>query len=112
MGSTCRGIIEGLGLAVDCSAVDSNSTLLYDPNPLTCNSMAYSKSFSLVSDQFEPYIGSVCKGIISKVYLPDPSTINPLLAPLLPPYVLQSVTEAVVRNCAYYTLPYKPRTLL
>ena len=57
---------------------------------------------SVVAEPFEPYIGSVCSGLVDEYYVPPSSTVDPMFAPLLPPYVLQSVNEYSISTLETY----------
>jgi hypothetical protein len=86
-GSTCSGVLEGLGMSLGCSN--------YETNVATCNAMTSSSSGVYVANHKEPYIGTVCAGVITETYLGATSMITdiPGLSPLLPPYVQQSLIE-------------------
>jgi hypothetical protein len=88
-----------MGLDPHCgTAQDALSGLpLFDADAQTCNTLTESvMSASLVAEQREPYIGQVCAGIASDYSVPPPSALDPHFAPLLPPFVLQSVTETAL----------------
>lgn len=69
------------------------STTEFDDSLSTCNALTSVSTLQLVQDTDEPYIGDVCRGITERVYLPPSS---PPLAPLLPPFVMQSVLEVTL----------------
>ena len=92
LGTSCAGVLEGVHAAPDCSLpfyIDST-------NPSVCNAMATSRGKQLVSNGAEPYIGATCAGITTNVYIPAATMVNPLLAPLQPPFVVQSMLEMAV----------------
>ena len=85
MGSQCDASVDyysGLNLYVDDS-VDG----------AVCNNLPHVQGVSLVAEQKEPYIGQVCSGIAKEYSVPPPQALDPNFAPLLPPFVLQSITE-------------------
>ena len=100
LGSTCGGLFEALGGDANCWASDPLETTvsLFDSsdNTSTCNSLPSVQHQQIVSDAHEPYIGEICKGIVYDYYIPSPASVSSKLAPLLPPYVLQSIVEATV----------------
>jgi hypothetical protein len=110
LGSTCKGLYEALGGDVNCWAAASAFTgmNLYDSsdNATVCNALALVAGKQIVSDPHEAYIGAVCKDIAFDYYVPSPTTVNPLLAPLLPPFVLQSVSEATLSGLEAYVPMY------
>jgi len=92
-GSTCQGLMEGLSVMAGGMCFD---TSLFDPNTATCNAIAGSLFGPVtVAPHKEAYIGAACVGVVSETYLGDTSKITeiPGLAPLLPPYVQQSLIE-------------------
>lgn len=46
----------------------------------------------------EPYIGNTCKDIIEEYYVPSSDIVDKNLAPLLPPYVLQTIQEMIITS--------------
>jgi len=114
LGTTCGGKLEALGLTFPCTTRTDPyfpSTLLYDstsipmstltnntkPLVAICNDFSNPiKKTPLVANIAEPYIGSICTGFISSsnmIYLPDSKSIDSLLSPLLPSYVMQQIIE-------------------
>jgi hypothetical protein len=92
-GTTCGGLLEGLGVTLDCT-----NAALFDTNSATCNALTSTDNVVTVAPHVEPYIGSACAGVISQTYLGATSGIAeiPGLAPLLPPWVQQTLIEATV----------------
>lgn len=101
-GNTCGGVLEALGMAMDCDVLDpATGVAMFDSsnNALTCNALTSTKGVSVVAAKYETYIGTTCKGIIDQAYLPPPSAlafITANLAPLPPSYVVQTVLEQFV----------------
>lgn len=103
----CLGLLSLLGVNSNCSAradySGGSASLLpyqYDqrPNSDRCNAMTVS-SFSIGSSK-EVYISGssgACYGIVDEVYIPPSSSLSSSLAPLLPPYVIQSIIEAQLK---------------
>jgi hypothetical protein len=88
-----------MGLAPDCEGSDPYLGVpYYDDDTSQCNSLATSFYWQIVGDQAEPYIGSVCAGVVDSYWVPPSAAISPLFAPLLPPYVLQTVTEQALTS--------------
>ena len=56
----------------------------------------------MVAEPYEPYIGTVCAGIVDEYYVPPSDTVDPAFAPLLPPYVLQTVNEYSIAGLETY----------
>ena len=96
-GTSCQGILEGLGVPLGCSDNDiSNSFTAYAPDSdLACNGLASSIGKQLVADKTEPYVGEQCAGVTKELLVPSSSTLDPTgtLAPMLPPFVAQAMTE-------------------
>lgn len=97
LGDTCAGRLEAFGAATNC---DMNNSLLFDipvydssNDPAVCNDLGYTAGVSVVAVPNEPYIGSVCSGLVDELYVPPSNTLDPNFAPLLPPFVAQTVTE-------------------
>lgn len=97
LGDSCAGRLEAFGAATDC---DMNNSLLLDiptfdssNDPTVCNDLGYAAGVSVVAEPSEPYIGSVCSGLVEEYYVPPSNTIDPNFAPLLPPFVAQTVME-------------------
>lgn len=69
---------------------------IYSADPTQCNALASTAGMPLVADKTEPYVGKACQGVTTSLYIPASSMVDPTgrLAPLLPPFVLQSVLEA------------------
>ena len=92
-GSTCQGLLEGMGVMAGGVCNDSSQ---FDPNSATCNAISGSLFGTVtVAPHKEPYIGSACAGIVTETYLGDTAKIAemPGLSPLLPPYVQQGLIE-------------------
>lgn len=43
-------------------------------------------------------MGKLCSGIVSDLYIPPAPVLDASLAPLLPPYVTQSILEAILQS--------------
>lgn len=96
-GSTCSGLMEGLGVMVGGVCSDAAQ---YDPNAATCNAITGARLGTVsVAPHFEPYIGTACTGITATTYLGDTAAITeiPGLAPLLPPWVQQGLIELTTK---------------
>jgi hypothetical protein len=68
-----------------------------------------SKDFS-VQSTMEPYLKSndpsgACYGVVSKVYLPPAQLVNPLLAPMQSPFVVQTLIEQKLQSDLFSNLP-------
>ena len=99
LGTTCGGILEGLGVPVACAANDTSGFYaLYSSDAAKCNALASSAGVQLVADSQETYVGTACAGITKQIYVPQSSMVDPTgaLAPMLPPYVLQTMLEVKV----------------
>ena len=101
-GTTCAGILEALGAPLGCSGNDATNTFtLYAPDAdSTCNKLASTLGVSLVADKTEKYVGTQCSGISKQILVPSSSTLDPTgkLAPMLPPFVAQLLTEKGLRG--------------
>jgi hypothetical protein len=101
----CLGLLGLLGMTNDCDATYDYSQgavgLLpyhYDStnNSAQCNAMT--KTFD-VGASSEPYVmgaTGACYGIVDNVYIPPSNKVSVHLAPLLPPYVVQSIIDAAL----------------
>ena len=95
--TSCHGLLESLGLDFQCSG---NALGLPIPefdstnDPSTCNSLPSTANSLVVASPVEPYVGKTCAGIADQYYVQAPFV--PGFAPLLPPFVAQSVAEAGV----------------
>lgn len=87
LGDSCAGMMEAFGTAVNCSTSD------FDPSndPSQCNAMEFTEDMLLVAEFTEPYIGATCQGVLDEILVP--TLTDPTLAPFLPPYVAQIITE-------------------
>ena len=67
----------------------------YDPanNTASCNMQTAVFNIGAAN---EPYLGGVCSGLLTNIFIPPSSSVNPLLAPLLPMNVLQTVIETTL----------------
>ena len=109
--ASCLGLpnLLGFGSALNCSSLTDYSmghlpspqkyatTYDFNNNPTVCNDMA-SGQFAVASSA-ERYLGAsnpsaACYGITSELYIPPANAVDPSLAPMLPPYVLQTLIEA------------------
>jgi len=101
-GTSCQGILEGLGVPLGCSANDiSNSFTAYAPDAdPACNGLASSIGKQLVADKTEPYVGEQRVGVTKELLVPSSSTLDPTgtLAPMLPPFVAQAMTEDSLKS--------------
>lgn len=52
----------------------------------------------LVAEPNEPYVGKVCKDVITEFYTASPKALDASLAPLLPPFVLQNLVEGMLSS--------------
>jgi len=96
-GSTCLGLMEGMSVMAAGVCFDAAQ---YDPNSATCNAITGARLGPVsVAPHFEPYIGTACTGITTTTYLGATAGITeiPGLAPLLPPWVQQSLLELTVK---------------
>jgi hypothetical protein len=69
-------------------------------NPLQCNAMlsTFNKT-DILSIDYEPYIGKVCKGITPESIVTTPGEfVNKTYANLLPPYVGQTIIEDLLSD--------------
>jgi hypothetical protein len=118
MATSCNGLLAAIGLNPGCStsidslsgyslplydatsptfsSVVSSSSSSFSPAFPVCNDMAATAGKQLVASPNEPYVGSYCIGIIDSFYVGASSTVNASLAPLLPPFVLQNITESKI----------------
>ncbi len=107
-GATCNDMLGLMGSAPDCQTINpSTGQYQYakDDGVLeTCNSLQDTKALAVVAGMKENYIGDVCSGIVNEVYIPPPQKISSNLAPMLPPYTVQSILESSVAS-ASKTLP-------
>ena len=88
-GSTCAGLLEGLGVTMPCS-----DAAQFDSNYATCNALASTSATITVAPHKEPYIGAACTGFVSETHLGDATAMSiPGLPPLLPPWVQQNLIE-------------------
>ena len=94
LGTSCAGMMEGFGTAVNCWSDSFDLTNDLDQ----CNAMTFSEGALLVAQDQEAYIGTTCQGIIDTAPIATPAvdTIDPLFAPYLPPYVAQSIIEGTL----------------
>ena len=96
---SCHGLLEALSLNFDCTA---NAYGLpfpeYDASndPLQCNLLESTQGQLVVAQAAEPYVGVSCTGINEEYYVQAPA--DPTLAPLLPPFIAQSIAEAGVTS--------------
>ena len=101
-GSTCGGLLETFGLATDCDAlsVSASSIPIYDESDdaSVCNALSSTVGLSVVADPSESYVGSACTDLVTDVYVAPPA--DPSFAPLLPPYVAQSIADGTVAYIA------------
>lgn len=89
-------------MGTDCvNSMDANfgayGATEFDPNNGTSNMLYSTEGVQTVASPNEPYVGSVCKGIITEWMVPSTyelfTTAPANLAPLLPPYYLQAIRE-------------------
>jgi hypothetical protein len=85
--SKCGPVLGYFGQAANCTSPE------FDISAATCNALSSVSDVQLVQSSAEPYVGEVCKGITDRVYV-TPS--KPPLAPLLPPFVMQSILEVTL----------------
>lgn len=108
--SKCLGLTSLLGINFNCSAQYDYShgyfsssvpqPLQYDPlnNNATCNAMT--ANFQISSTR-EPYLKSndpkgACYGFTTELFIPPSSSVSATLAPLQPPYVIQTAIESTL----------------
>lgn len=91
---SCHGLLEFSGANFDCTGnalglpfaeFDSSN------DPLVCNSLPNTQDKVVVASPVELYIGDACAGISEEYYVQPPT--DPKFAPLLPPFVAQSISE-------------------
>jgi hypothetical protein len=95
--NSCHGLLESLGLNFDCAANAYGlpfSEFDSSDDPLLCNALQSTQNTVVVASPVEPYIGETCAGISDNYYVTPPS--DPSFAPLLPPFVAQSLAEVTV----------------
>lgn len=92
LGSTCAGMMEGFGTAVDCTSDNFDQT----DNLEQCNAMHFTAGALLVANDQEPYVGETCKGVLAApIAIP---VVDSAFAPYLPPYVAQSIAEGALSS--------------
>lgn len=62
------------------------------------------QGLQLVASPNEPYIGSICAGIVTDYYVIN--FVDPTMAPLLPPFVMQTVMESAISMYVGYMPKY------
>lgn len=94
LGTSCAGMMEGFGTAVNCWSDIFDLT----NDQEQCNAMTHTEGALLVAQDHEVYIGATCQGILdtTPINTPAVNTLDPLYAPYLPPYVAQSITESAL----------------
>ena len=109
----CKGVCEAVEtactptplamLGVDCDknktdAVTSQQEPVYAPDGNgTCNTMSSTLGVDLVASTSEPYIGSYCADVIDyAIIVPPAPMLDPSFAPMMGPYVVQSMIEYAV----------------
>jgi len=95
--NSCHGLLEYLGINFQCSGTVLGLPITeFDStnDPSTCNSLTSTANSLVVASPTEPYVGKTCAGIADQYYVVAPP--DPSFAPLLPPFVAQSVAEAGV----------------
>lgn len=126
MGKSCGGILEALGAAPNCLQTTPSlyfdvTTLQLTPitlsffdssNSKSCNSVASSASLPLVAQATEPYIGTICKGLVSEILVPSSATVDKSFAPLQPPFVLQTIQEKILSVVESYIPRYLTKDCL
>lgn len=87
-------------MATDCNM---NNSMIYDipvfdasNDNNKCNDLHEISNIKIVAEPSEPYIGNTCKDIVENYYVPNSDIIDKNLAPLLPPYVLQTIQEYTI----------------
>ena len=60
LGTSCAGMMEDFGTAVNCSSSEFDDT----NDPALCNAMESTEDALLVAEATEPYIGATCQGIL------------------------------------------------
>jgi hypothetical protein len=113
-GTSCGGILEAMNAGMKCDDIDpATNATVYDTSSSSCNALTSVQAASVVASSKEPYIGKTCTGIIRSVYVPAPSALDARLAPLLPPYVVQSIIEQkLAANIAKVPLFFSSACLL
>lgn len=105
----CYGFLNFFGMSPNCTStydyssgkLPSGKTSKYDStnNPQYCNKMPSNFSVAATS---EPYIyangGGVCSGIVEKLYVPPGNAVSTSLAPMQPPFVVQTAIEKKVAS--------------
>lgn len=108
LGSSCGGLLEAFGAATDCDVLNAYmpgyGITVYDPanDAAFCNDLASVEGIAIVAAPYEPYVGSMCSGIVEQYYVPPSSTVDPKFASLLPPFVLQSASEYGLQTLTSY----------
>ena len=109
--NSCIGLpnLLGLGSELNCSSLTDYSWGQLPPpvsyantydggnDPAICNAMATGVFEVALSS--EVYLGAndpgaACYGITSELYIPPANSIDPSLAPMLPPYVVQTIIDS------------------
>ena len=94
LGTSCAGMMEGFGTAVNCY---DDSVFDQTNNLDECNAMGFTEDTLLVAHDQEPYVGQLCQGVFdTAIATPGVTDIDPNFAPYLPPYVAQSITETAL----------------
>jgi hypothetical protein len=100
--------MEMFGAPVSCYApmTARNISVYDDSNDASlCNDLTSTIGEQVVGSSSEKYVGSWCTDVVTDAYIPPSSMVNSLLAPYLPPFVLQSVIEGAF-DSLMSTLPF------
>jgi hypothetical protein len=104
------------GSDANCLGIDrTTGQAIYDPSndPTQCNNLVSTLNTTLVSTDYEPYLGTWCRNISSDIVVFAGTAVNNSFANLLPPYVTQGLIEDIIGDI-FNRIPcsFKPACLL
>ncbi len=107
-GAICNNVLSLMGSSPDCQTINPSTgqyQYIKDDSVLEiCNSLKDTKALAVVAGMKETYVGDVCSGVVNEVYIPPPQKVSSSLAPMLPPYTVQSILESSATS-AFKSLP-------